>query len=461
MIVLEIMSWAVFGIALLAAVLFGIGCGRERQWRALVATSLLGIAGLSPLAVVLLMDFPGRDWMLLVMMGLAVLGILLLVVPYGRVGQVRVVGQQTRVDERDAVFHRFYRLEPGTQEHRSYYDLHPEKVDFDERINSMPALAEPGSKTFDKVTSRYQSALYSQVEHVNKFLDDELEQLGKPRLECSGQVLTEKLKGFAKYLGADLVGCTKLNQTYVYSHIGRSPGEFGASIDYSHHTHALVIAVRMSHTMMRQAPFSAATTETSFRYLQIANMAMVLARYINLLGYSARAHVDGNYRLMCVPIAVDAGLGELGRLGLLVTQKFGPRVRLAVVSTDLPLEQDEPRAFGVQEFCEICAKCATNCPSGSVDKGKKGQYRGVEKWKTEMDTCYRTWRLLGSDCGVCVKVCPYSHPDTFMHNLVRFAISRDPLSRKLMLLGDEIFYGKKPADRPSVVHWHRPGSCAD
>ncbi|GAG38682.1 unnamed protein product, partial [marine sediment metagenome] len=75
-------------------------------------------------------------------------------------------------------------------------------------------------------------------------------------------------------------------------------------------------------------PASATTTETVFKYFEVAKIAMLVARYINLLGYEARAHVDANYRVTCGPIAVDAGLGELGRLGLLVTPQYGPRARL-------------------------------------------------------------------------------------------------------------------------------------
>ena len=66
--------------------------------------------------------------------------------------------------------------------------------------------------------------------------------------------------------------------------------------------------------MIRHAPESPTITESAFSYYENAKIALILAKYINLLGYEARAHVDGNYRVMCIPIAVDSGLGELGRL---------------------------------------------------------------------------------------------------------------------------------------------------
>jgi reductive dehalogenase len=210
----------------------------------------------------------------------------------------------------------------------------------------------------------------------------------------------------------------------------------------------------MSPEMIRHAPDSPTTTETAFKYLEAGKIAMVLARYINLLGHEARAHVDANYRVMCVPIAADAGLGELGRLGLLITPQWGPRVRLSVVTTNLALAQDKAVSFGVQDFCSFCKKCADICPSGSVDRGDKDVFSGVLKWQTKQDTCYRYWRMAGSDCALCVKVCPYSHPANPMHNLIRRVIKKNHLARRLALWGDDLAYGRKPKTVYPYPDWH-------
>ena len=55
---------------------------------------------------------------------------------------------------------------------------------------------------------------------------------------ASPEEFTRRVKGFARYLGARLVGTTKLNPAYVYSHIGRSPGQWGDPIRLDH-THAV------------------------------------------------------------------------------------------------------------------------------------------------------------------------------------------------------------------------------
>jgi epoxyqueuosine reductase QueG len=149
---------------------------------------------------------------------------------------------------------------------------------------------------------------------------------------------------------------------------------------------------------------------------------------------------------MLPPVAQDAGLGELGRLGYLITPDLGPRVRLGAVTTDLPLIPDRPGAFGVQDFCAECRKCAVNCPSNAIPHGEKVDVRGTLKWQLEIERCYHYWRLAGTDCGLCMKVCPYSHPASFVHNLVRTGIERSHFARKISLWGDDLFYGHKLTD---------------
>jgi len=119
--------------------------------------------------------------------------------------------------------------------------------------------------------------------------------------------------------------------------------------------------------------------------------------------------MDGNYLLIAPLAARDAGLGEIGRHGLLITKEFGPRVRLGVVTTDLPLVSDEAYEFGIQEFCRRCKRCAISCPGKAIPRGEKELINGDMRWKTSDTDCYQRWRMLGTDCGVCLASCPFSN----------------------------------------------------
>ena len=56
-----------------------------------------------------------------------------------------------------------------------------------------------------------------------------------------------------------------------------------------------------------------------------------------------------------------AGLGHIGRSGLLITPEYGARVQLGGVITDAPLEPDSPLD---ENPCEECLICIKSCPTG-------------------------------------------------------------------------------------------------
>ena len=69
-------------------------------------------------------------------------------------------------------------------------------------------------------------------------------------------------------------------------------------------------------------------------YSMMVYTANLMAAFIRGLGY--KAIPCGNDTALSIPLAMAAGLGEWSRMGLLVTEKFGPRVRLCKVFTDMP-----------------------------------------------------------------------------------------------------------------------------
>ncbi|MCK4835592.1 MAG: hypothetical protein KAT17_03105, partial [Candidatus Aminicenantes bacterium] len=47
------------------------------------------------------------------------------------------------------------------------------------------------------------------------------------------------------------------------------------------------------------------------------------------------------------------------------------------------------------------------------------------------------------DCGFCIRVCPYTKPNTLFHRLIRFYISKNPVNQRIALFFDDLLYGKK------------------
>ena len=105
-----------------------------------------------------------------------------------------------------------------------------------------------------------------------------------------------------------------------------------------------------------------------------------------------------------IPMFVEAGLGQLGVNGQLLSPRFGSRARLQIILTDAKVTHDKPVDYGIHKFCALCQVCVMRCPGRALD-GQKLWYRGIEKNKLNFARC-RPVMARYSGCGVCMKVCP-------------------------------------------------------
>ncbi len=224
--------------------------------------------------------------------------------------------------------------------------------------------------------------------------------------------VSAKIKGAGEFYGADVVGIARLNEFWVYSHShNRLTGQNDPIRLPKQYRFAVVMAIEMDYDKFATSDIGASAA-TGLGYSKMAFVSSLLAQFIRNLGYQALP--CGNDTALSVPLAIDAGLGELGRNGLLVTPQFGPRVRLCKVLTDLPLEPDKPIDFGVQEYCEKCKKCLKNCPAHAISEDKTANAitmsnnSGVLKWPVNGERCFRFWCETGLDCSICIKVCPFN-----------------------------------------------------
>lgn len=374
-----------------------------------------------------------------------------------------MVGSVKRCDERDIVFARNRTLSPGTEQYNTYYKLHPEYEEYDAaRRKRGGPLGKPGS--IDKPEGRPNVAatlaslsIPLHLSTPDKFNPSQHPEFSQQRVEISPQSASTRIKGYTLSIGAALVGITEINPLWIYSHRGEIFNEnwddWGREIELNH-KYAVVFATEMSFELVGTAPHSSTTIASMANYAGGAFIATQLAAFIANLGYSASANHLRHYDAALVPLAVDAGLGETGRLGYLMTKNFGPRVRLGAVTTDLPLIPDNPVDIGVEEFCRICKKCAHCCPSNSIPLDDQEEVNGTRRWKLNAETCFDYWGKVGTDCNICMRVCPWSHANTFPHKLIRAMITRNRYSRHLFNLMDDIFYGKKPKPK-AAPEWAR------
>jgi ferredoxin len=345
------------------------------------------------------------------------------------------------------IFARFD-LQKRTEVFYDYYENHPEFSSKDDQIRSLPDLFDPIHNKKDPRLFSLASAEFGFLEYQLSLVDGNVE---SQNVASSDEDNSRFIKQVINYLGSDLCGITALDQSYVYSHTGRGPDVYGEKIVLDH-KYAIVFAVEMELSMVAAAPRAPVVVETGKQYVEAAKISIITADLIRRMGFSARAHIAGsNYQAMLPPLGWKAGLGELGRIGTLITTKYGPRARLGLVTTSFPLTPDKPIEFGVQDFCKKCRKCAVNCPSQAIPQGEKIEDNGVLKWVLEREECYRYWRKAGTDCAVCMYICPYSKPNNAFHNIIRNFAASASLARSVSVWGDDLFYGRKPLRKKSPL----------
>jgi ferredoxin len=223
-----------------------------------------------------------------------------------------------------------------------------------------------------------------------------------------------EIKHVARVFGADLVGITGYDERWVYTHAYSRLGETSKEQELpTDLPHVIVIVQEMDRGLIDTVPSALSGTATGIGYSYDTLVLLGLAQYVRNLGYRAVATM--NDTALAIPYAIKAGLGEYGRLGLLITKEFGPRVRIGKIFTDLPLAHDRPRSFGVREFCETCRRCSDACPVNAIPDGEPSDevygpsnLVGVKKWTVDAEPCFRFWSNQNSDCSICVRVCPYN-----------------------------------------------------
>ncbi len=313
-----------------------------------------------------------------------------------------------RIDERDTLFARMAWPE-GSKARLDYYARHPEKKERDDAIRSLPGLGAADCPTFDPLGSPVTDALFTLLGDLRPLTE------GSPDREPAEKdpdVLTRWALGLAEYVGADDAAVAAMRPEFFYSHRGRHEAFYGRPVDEIL-PYGLVLSVAMDPQMIHKGPRAAEMAETARGYFRVGIAAIAAAYAIRQMGYNARAHTDGNYLLLVPRAAVAAGMGVLGRSGLVLHRRFGPCHRLAVVTTDMPLlpGSPDPAASLVKAFCETCGRCARDCPGKAIPCGPAVE--GAENaWPLDGENCYETWRRLGTDCGICISTCPFTNrPD--------------------------------------------------
>ena len=294
----------------------------------------------------------------------------------------------------------------------------------------------------------------------------------------SPEAASSAIKKVAKKFGADLVGICAYDPNFSY----KTEVYYG-DMDMETHTtipgtpnfnkpfeldfeakSTIVVATEMDYESVKAAGSWIMEGSVWVGYSACQEICVKLAAFLRSLGY--RTRYSESYMGPMVQDAVAAGLGEPGRNSILITEEFGPRVRLAKIYTDLEnVQYDKVKKFGVTEFCEVCQVCSDTCPTAAITKlslndpenapANLCSQKGVQKYYCDAQKCHEHWQVLDNGCGICMFVCPYNKPSTWNHELVK-QVTHIPGLNSMARYFDHFFgFGQLATDQELIDFWHK------
>jgi len=216
-----------------------------------------------------------------------------------------------------------------------------------------------------------------------------------PLTEASPEFLDE-LMDFARSVGVDIIGFTKLQREEIFQRKGIL------------HEHAIVLAMEMDWDKIESVPSRPAMVMIMRTYNTLGVAANKITEFLREHGYSAQSgHPLGGMSLY-TPLALRAGLGWVGRNGLLITPEFGPRVRIAAVYTsieNLPFAENNNHSW-ISDYCSSCGLCIRKCPPEAIQEESITHDSGRVTFVT-LERCFPYFTEYFG-CSICIKVCPFN-----------------------------------------------------
>ena len=202
----------------------------------------------------------------------------------------------------------------------------------------------------------------------------------------------------SKKLGIDLIGYTPLKEDFIFYKLK----VFGRNL--------IILGMEMLWDEIKTAPSINCSIEAFRVYSELGKIAIQLTEYLKEQGYKSEAHHPFGGKFLFPPHAVAAGLGIMGRNGLVITPEFGPRQRWAIISTDAELPTPiKSNLTTMEEYCKDCGACIRECKGGAAYETPI--YHEESPVITHIDRSKCIDSLINNNyCSYCLKVCPQGHP---------------------------------------------------
>ena len=208
----------------------------------------------------------------------------------------------------------------------------------------------------------------------------------------------EEFEKKSKELGVDLVGYTPIIEEFIFYNLK----VFGKN--------AIVLGMEMKWEEIKTAPSINCSIEAFRVYSELGDITIQLTEYLKEQGYKSEAHHPFGGKFLFPPHAVAAGLGIMGRNGLVITPEFGPRQRWAIISTDAEIPaRTKIDLQALIDYCKECGACVRECKGGAAYETPIHHENSPVITHIDRSKCIDS--LINNNyCSYCLKVCPQGNP---------------------------------------------------
>ena len=204
---------------------------------------------------------------------------------------------------------------------------------------------------------------------------------------------------FAKKLGCSHIGYTKVPREYIFKN---------KVILFDN---AIVLSMDMKKTCLQKAPSIITSKEVWRAYASLGKIINQLSKYLRKKGFQTQAGPALGGETNYPYLAQKAGMGYIGKHGLLISKGNGPSQRIAVVYTNienLPFTDNDSYSW-IPEFCEKCNCCVRTCPSQAIFKKTQVLHNGGKR-HIDYKKCAMPFSTTAG-CSVCIKECTFFKKD--------------------------------------------------
>jgi epoxyqueuosine reductase QueG len=203
----------------------------------------------------------------------------------------------------------------------------------------------------------------------------------------------------SKSLGIDLIGFAPIDENLIFEndYIG------GIELLYDN---GIILGMEMEYDAINTAPNPPAGLESLRIYAELGIATNNLADFIRSKGYRVIACHPLGGPILYPAMAVKAKLGEIGKQGLLITKKFGPRQRLSMISINAePLPENPNNEAKISKYCEKCKRCVHFCPVKAIFEEPVVKQNGIIT-RIDNEKCFEYFYET-TGCSVCIEKCPF------------------------------------------------------